>query len=58
MRAAGWIVPALAAGLLGAGGLAVQTATLVGLVTDEGGAPVSGAQIVVTHQLTGRRRGR
>ncbi len=57
MRAAGWIVPALAAGLLGAGGLAAQTARLVGLVADEGGAPVSGAQIVVTHQLTGSEAG-
>ena len=57
MRAAGRIIPVLAAGLLGAGGLAAQTATLAGLVVDEGGAPVSGAQIVVTHQLTGSEAG-
>ena len=59
MRGARWILQMLAAGLLAAGGAAGQSsaATLVGLVTDEGGAPVSGAQVLVFHQLNGTEAG-
>ncbi|HEX7117501.1 MAG TPA: TonB-dependent receptor [Longimicrobiales bacterium] len=41
-----------------AGDLAAQsTATVSGRVTDEAGAPVAGAQVVVTDQMTGLQRG-
>ena len=52
-----WLL--LIAGLLGAHGLRGQSsaATLVGTVTDEGGEPVGGAQIVVSHQLNGSEAG-
>ncbi len=59
MKARRLIYLLLIAGLLGADRVSAQssTATLVGLVTDEGGDPVSGAQIVVSHQLNGNEAG-
>ncbi len=59
MRARTLIDPLLIAGLLGADGLRAQSssATLVGTVTDAGGEPLSGAQVVVSHQLNGTEAG-
>ena len=59
MRAVRWIVPMLMAPALGPGGAWAQsaTATLAGVVTDEGQAPLAGAQIVVSHELNGTERG-
>ena len=59
MRTVRWIVPILLAGPLGAGGAGAQsaTATLAGVVTDEGQAPLAGAHIVVSHELNGTERG-
>lgn len=49
---------ALAATLMFAGDIAAQsTASLIGRVTDEGGVPLSGVQIVVTNQVTGVMNG-
>lgn len=49
---------ALAASVLASGELAAQSgATLTGRVTDDSGAAVSGAQVVVSHQTTGNTTG-
>ncbi len=49
---------AVAAALaVGAADAAAQTGTISGRVTDEAGAPMSGAQVVITHQGTGVQTG-
>ncbi|MCG6989620.1 MAG: TonB-dependent receptor [Gemmatimonadetes bacterium] len=52
----GWLPVAMA--LLATGNLAAQTtATVSGRVTNEGGGPLSGVQVVVTNQTTGTQNG-
>lgn len=51
-----WLL--VAAALLFAGELSAQSAaTLSGRVVDESGAPLSGVQIVITHQVSGTQNG-
>lgn len=48
---------AVAALAVGAADVAAQSGTITGRVTDDSGAAMSGAQIVVTHQSTGNQTG-